>query len=148
MIGSPILNAPAPSPWEDNYTEPFPKMFYEIGEHLGGILDHSSRSLMSFICVYRLASSIQTTGFQWGSSPETEMTIAKCWFCGQLILFLWILMCAWGYCPAGRSICGQLSASWQRQPGFGWNVLVLGKVHDCATDLNKVPRTSGSKIAS
>jgi hypothetical protein len=30
---------------------------------------------MSFICTYGLASSIQTTGFQWGSSAETEMAI-------------------------------------------------------------------------
>ena len=76
-------------------------MFYEIGEHIGRVLDHSSiqnlsRSLITFVRTYGLPSSIQTTGFKWGSSPETEMAIVKNLFCGQLIISFWILMCAWG----------------------------------------------------
>jgi hypothetical protein len=86
--------------------------------------------LKSFVCA-ALPSSIHTTGFQWGSSPETEIAIAKWWFS------LWILMCAWGYGLAGRSTCGQVSAFWQRQPGF-WL-----KCHDT---WYKIPRTSESKI--
>jgi hypothetical protein len=57
-------------------------MLYELKNTLGGILDHSSkhnlsRSLISFCCTYGLPSSIQTTGSQWDSNPETEMAIAK-----------------------------------------------------------------------
>jgi hypothetical protein len=60
-------------------------------------------------------------------------------FCGQLIISLWILISAWGYCLAGRSTSGQVSVSWQRQKGFGLKcpgTYYLVKVHD-AIDLNK-----------
>ena len=35
MIGSPVFSTPAPSPCEDNETEPSSKMFYVIGEDIG-----------------------------------------------------------------------------------------------------------------
>ena len=34
MISTPLFNTLASSPCEDNDTEPFSKMFYEIGEHM------------------------------------------------------------------------------------------------------------------
>jgi hypothetical protein len=46
----------------------------------------------------------------------TEMVHENVWFCGQLTISLWILMCAWGYCLAGWA-----SASWQTQPSFWLN---------------------------
>jgi hypothetical protein len=89
----------------------FIRCFMRLENTLGGIFDHSSRqnlsrSLISFVCAYGLPSSIQTTCFQWGSSPETEMAIATCWYCGQLTISLCILMCAWGYCLAGSLLAG------------------------------------------
>jgi hypothetical protein len=50
-------------------TETFSKMFYEIGEHIQKL----SKSLISFVCACGLPSSIQPTGFQWGSSLEIEI---------------------------------------------------------------------------
>ena len=132
------------SPYKDNGTEPFSKMFYEIGEHVGRDLYHSaihnfSRYLIFFVCAYGLSSSIQTTGFQWGSSPEIEMAIEHLKCCGQLTISLWILMCFWGYCLAGMSTSGQVLASWQRQVGWYWYwVNDVHGVHD-AVNLNKGP---------
>uniref|UniRef100_A0A4W5Q0I0 Membrane-spanning 4-domains subfamily A member 4A-like n=1 Tax=Hucho hucho TaxID=62062 RepID=A0A4W5Q0I0_9TELE len=47
---------------EDNSTDTFSKMFYELENTLGGILDHSSvqnpsRSLISFVCAYGMGFS-------------------------------------------------------------------------------------------
>ena len=87
------------------------KCFMRLENTLGGTLDPSSiqnlsRSLISFVCACGLPCSIQTTGFQWSSSPKTEMAIENVDFCAQLTISLWMLMCL-----AGRSTYGQVSAS-------------------------------------
>jgi hypothetical protein len=54
----------------------FSKIFYEIGEHIGRdirLFLHTGYFPISFVCAYGPLHSIQTTGFQWGQSPETEM---------------------------------------------------------------------------
>ena len=85
---------------------PFSKMFNDVENTLWGILDHSvvqniSRSLISFAFACELHSSVQTTDFQW----ETEMAIAKLWFCGQLTIYLRILMSAWFRVGLNSKIC-------------------------------------------
>lgn len=58
----------------------FCKMFYELENTLGGILDHSTiqNTSRSLIYIALMDCPFQTTGFQSLSSPETEMAIAKC----------------------------------------------------------------------
>ena len=98
-------------------------MLYEFENALGGIVDpsstqHPSRSLISFICAYGQSSSIQTTGFQWVSSPKTEILIL--WPISHFIVDS--LVCVW----PKRSIfmscnkCKRLEFD-KRHWHLGWN---------------------------
>jgi hypothetical protein len=64
----------------------FSHIFYELEEHIGRDLRPFLHTKYFQILDILSPSSNQIKGFQWGSSPDTEMAIAK----------TLILICAWG----------------------------------------------------
>ena len=100
----------AASPGKDNGTEPISIMFNKVGEHiwknLGRFLHSEPFKILQFL------------RFVLMDCPETEMAIAKHWFCFHQTISVLILKNVWGHCLVERSTYGQVSASWQRQPGF------------------------------
>ena len=59
-------------------------------------MQNLSRCFTGF-CAYGLPSTIQTTCFRQGLSPETETAIAKRLFCFHRIISVLILKNVWGH---------------------------------------------------
>ena len=141
MIDIPVFNTP---PCEDNGTEPLSKMFDELENILGGILDHSSTQIpFQILDVLRLR--YMDWPLQWVSSPKTECGMFDFVASEPFLCGFWCVL--WVIVLLEDPLCHQVSSLLAEAIRFLSKMFLYWVKVMMLLTLTRAPRTSGSKIA-
>jgi hypothetical protein len=126
-IVSAVFNSPAPSPCEDNNTEPFPKtpVFYDIGHiwlDLRPFLHTESFQILDILGLHLWSAlSIQTTGFQVQRPRWPLQNVDFIWSINNFFMdfdvCLGLLSCWKIYLRPSFSLLAETTRFWLKCPG-------------------------------